>query len=91
MKEYTKEERNAIYRQALIESRNGICPPYGLCTWISLALRKIYDTIDVNIELFPEIYKHKPSTTYSVVHWFDIRDKQTRIDILKQAIKETEQ
>jgi hypothetical protein len=41
-----------------------------------------------NLNKFPEIAKHKPP--YSRVYWFPISDREPRIKILKQAIKETE-
>ena len=97
METFTKEERNAIYKQALIEANEDIHFPYGICHWIGNAAERLRFgryTEDM-AELYPEIEKHRPfrnfmDKTYADVYWFDPRDKQIRIDILKQAIKETE-
>ncbi len=88
---YTKQERNAIYRQALIESETDN-PPYGLCTWLIWAIRRIEGRFCAHIDMpyFPEIMKHLPRKKFGTAYWFDSKDKQIRIDILNQAIKETE-
>ena len=91
---FTKEERHALYVQALIESEQDLAPRYGLCIWISWAYQCIYGKAerDEFIDMLPEIIKHKPwyFDEKNDPYWFDPYDKQIRIDILKQAIKETE-
>lgn len=86
-------QRNELYKNALFlfELNSGII---GFCY-----LFKQFEIFDLS-EL-PEIYKHKPkpdnvasllSPTLNLGYWFEFDDngKQKRINILKQAIKETE-
>jgi hypothetical protein len=86
MEKLTKEQRHDIYVKALIEAEKDDGYPFGLCIWIYWVMDVDYCDMDE----FPEILLHKPRKKYSVTYWFNPTDKQIRIDILKQAIKETE-
>lgn len=86
----TKRERNKVYKKVLEWYvmpgggwLKGRC--YGFCG--AFASRDAGD-----LSLYPEIMKHKPHYLCSLLFWFS-RDRAgylKRIDILKQAIRETE-
>ena len=90
-----KEKRLAVYEKALeiykVNIGRGVHT--GLCCAINDAQNKIFGFRLINvyqyINLFPEIYKHKPKNFGS--YWFPSRTKygvNKRIWILEQAIKE---
>ena len=43
------------------------------------------------IEYFPELLKHKPARNKSTGGWFEEDDRQSRIDLLNEAINEVKQ
>ncbi len=99
----TKKFRNAVYRRALelyleaIKNRGGA---FGLCRYIANAIFELYnieyDSSEFlpinpyrNMEVFEEIYRHKPTTELNADYWFDLRDTESRIKIFNFAIEET--
>lgn len=95
---YTKNERNYIYSEALTEFLNalssGIC--IGLCCCIGKAEKRLngktIEFVNHPLENFPEVIKHEPKQWEEFCYWFhtDLKGAEKRIEILKQAIKETE-
>lgn len=95
-----KKTRNIIYKRALelyMEDVRTANNPSGLCYYLVDAIcEKKYQysswyknrTGGLITLLLPEIYKHTPTSYY--VFWFPLDDTKSRIDILNQAIKETE-
>lgn len=100
MKCPTKKVRNVIYKEALklyLQDVNTVNYPSGLCHYIITVIyakrynfRKWYSnrTTSNLFYLFPEIDKHRPLRL--CIFWFPLDDTKTRIQILEQAIKETE-
>jgi hypothetical protein len=99
MNELTKEQRNEIYKMALLylEADYKINKKYfrGLCWQIMLASDKLelffaspFKNIP-NFRCFPEIQKHEPNE--HGCYWFEISEFgiHKRIKILQQAIEET--
>lgn len=84
----TKQERNMIYEAALKYAKED-SPPFGLCMWISWAYRDFYMQWEPDMNLFPEIMRHKVDNLELEPYWFDTEDRDVRIKILEQAIKET--
>ncbi len=96
MEKPTKAERHEVYKGALKEIRKPKNKNvYGLCAALSYwdggsSFYPKYDAFLYMQQLFPEVYKHKPTKTQCFDFWFSIENGfQKRIDILKQAIKET--
>ncbi len=58
---------------------------YGLCHVVGSLSYGAY-----NINCFPEIMKGMPENAHIHAFWWNRYDKAPRIEILKQAIKETE-
>jgi hypothetical protein len=46
-------------------------------------------TFHNQLELLPEILRHKPDSSPSINFWWDTDDRDVRIGVLKQAIEET--
>lgn len=92
----TKQERCVIYTMALkIYTEESLLYNYGLCGAIYHALRAldkryIFPDPYHDMELYPEIYKHKAYMASSA-YWFprDYEGMNKRKAILKQAIAET--
>lgn len=97
MKKLTKKERHSIYVLALVKYKRRIEEGlhFGLCDAIEGAAWKIFgwdnypDPYD-NMEGYPEIAKYKAEGDGT--YWFSKHGDgiQKRINILEQAIKETE-
>jgi hypothetical protein len=98
----SKKTRNKIYVRALFKykERLEVHPKiylFGLCRALTIAC----ESLRINSALyssskkeenFPEVFKHKPKRMYDE-YWFGRTTKigiQKRINILNQAIKETE-
>ena len=88
-----RKQRNKIYKKALeiyLELEN----PFfmGFCKLLMITASKIHiyitDYYSDIIDSFPEIEKHRPSDAKTF--WFPTGDKEIRINILNQAIRETE-
>ena len=68
---------------------------FGLCMAIQDASEELgMDQLSspfATLDMYPEIFKHKPNIKYNDYFWFNYTSKgtQKRIDILKQAIQET--
>lgn len=87
-----KKTRNAIYREAIKVYKEESYAKTGLCAVLSKALVRLNRTDLPHpysyMECYPEIYKYKPNN--HKYYWFAKNRTKKRIDILKQAIKETE-
>ena len=91
----TRKLRHKIYIEALkIFERGGY---NGLCHTITAAALCIngkpfykHDAAGYCQISYPEIWKHKPENTEIYGFWWSIDDRQKRIDILQQAILETD-
>lgn len=85
---YTKQQRNEIYKKAYDSLLNVDTNRLGLCWAVNVA--GCLDGYDYNFKNLPEISLRNPNTENN--RWFslDLDGKQKRIEILKQAIAETE-
>lgn len=83
------KKRHEIYKLALkrLKNKQKLQPyaVFGLCFLLS----PTGYSSDINLNDFPELMLHKPKNMYSDCRWFDPEDADSRIDILKQCIKET--
>ena len=89
----TKKDRNRIYKEALDSFTEEHMGYTGLCYHINKARDIIENSPDPYLKMsaYPEIYKHKPEKYFTWIgHWWDLTDREIRIKVLKQAIKETE-
>ena len=93
MKDYTKEQRNEIYKQALLWLRRAYQQELGmyyLCWGLSSA---VYGTLQegcIDLNDFPEILRQKPEQAITRIAWFWMDEFDAREKILETAIKETE-
>ena len=86
----SKQRRNQIYKSALsIYIENDYSK--GLCNVISRAKEYFEPNPYSYPAQYPEIFKHAPkfSERPEDGYWFYLGEKETRINILKQAINET--
>jgi hypothetical protein len=95
--ELTKEERIAVYKQALLTFQNDNDLLFGLCWHISKAYKRmkgVYDTAyyDGMEQNYPEIFKYMPKVTFNSDYWFPCNDKgmTKRMNILKKVIAKLE-
>ena len=99
MKKLTKKQRHEVYKEALIVYNNH--SGFGLCFAIDKALHEFDFTCDEGLiypglspyrfmKSYPEIHKHKPIALFTGGYWWDKSDRKSRIEVLKQTIKETE-
>ena len=91
-----RKERNEIYKKALEFYLKQISEHsyFGLCFCISQSseLGDIYGhnyCPFYNMQNYPEIFKRKPEIPYSIYYWFHKDNTAIRIEILTNAIKET--
>ena len=88
-------QRNRIYRHALelyvhLYNTGHQC---GLCYPLLLAEKELYNMFPDPyhfLEYYPEILKHKPLNQVSAYFW-DRGDVQIRVNVLNQAILETDE
>jgi hypothetical protein len=83
--------RHKIYREALKSYKE--CPVSGLCLELDSAIRHLL-LLNVernNINIFPEIVKHRPEGKHNHEFWWNPKDEgvNKRIDVLNTAIRET--
>jgi len=92
MKRLTKKQRHQIYKDALALYLR-LKALIGLCYVIRYSMPDDicidYDPYANDFKYFPEIKKRKPKQKHSAEEWFPYEHTKIRIDILKQAIKET--
>lgn len=95
IKELTIEQRHEIYKEAKEIFMEGWL--HGMCYPIRLALKttntmSIYNCdMDDLLHLLPEFEKIKPSEFNCGVFWWDIKNRQIRLDNFNKLIKQTEQ
>lgn len=102
---FNKQERHQIYVGALewINTKHDPLDPYSICESLDETIRKLfpekydlvefgrqdpYDSLECLNGHYPEVEKHKPAP--DMAYWFAANDKDSRVAILEQAIKETE-
>lgn len=88
-----KKLRNLMYKYALDVYTTEYIPREdfagtGLCWLLYVAGEKYKISQSVGISNYPELMKHKPIEAKGLF-WFPTTDFKIRIEILKQAIKET--
>lgn len=93
----SKRKRHSIYKatkQVAIEDEDN---DVGLCYWLTHnkvnnhGRYPFYDAYSAHLECFPEIAEQEPAS-HSIEdedYWFDLTDKQSRLDILDNAIAKT--
>jgi len=86
----TKEQRNEVYKYALMRIETGqsnfLCPAINMALFYS----KFYDIKnDEIIEVMLEFGSFKPKNISNYHKWWPIDDKQSRIDCLNKCIELT--
>lgn len=84
---YTKEQRHEIYKKAL-----DFLIEYGYFGYMCNAIHLVSGKYPSDMSVYPEILKGKPTVGKYASYWFPFNKQghEKRIEILKQAIKETE-
>jgi len=87
-----KSIRHELYKIALVSFTTHPYYIRGLCRTLMEAIESDPEWYNLptpysHMRKYPEIYKHKPKNSDS--YWFNPNDKETRINILTQAIEET--
>lgn len=96
---YTKEQKHEIYTRMLYLYNFYIAAGYLVgYSWVLAQtlielnldnLQKIGSNKEYQLQPLAELTKHKPEELKFFPYWFDYKDTESRINVLKQAIKET--